>query len=147
MPRSAGPGPGSARCLRHQCSGFCSTLHRHLIEACATLARRRYHCIGFPRYFIIEEYLRVLSYPKFKLSEGDIKGLVQEELLPYVEVVKAGRRLRVVDRDPSDDKFVEVAGKARVIISGDKDLLSIGRYQKILIQSPAQFLEKNPQLR
>jgi putative PIN family toxin of toxin-antitoxin system len=98
---------------------------------------------------IVEEYLRVLSYPKFKLSEGDIKSLIQEELLPYVEVVKPGRRLRVVDRDPSDDKFVECAfaGKARVIISGDKDLLSIGRYQKILIQSPAQFLEKNPQLR
>ena len=98
---------------------------------------------------ILEEYLRVLSYPKFKLSEGDIRGLIQEELLPYVEVVKPGRRLRVVDRDPSDDKFVEcaVAGKARVIISGDKDLLSIGRYQKILIQSPAQFLEQNPQLR
>lgn len=98
---------------------------------------------------IVEEYLRVLSYPKFKLSEGDIKGLIQEELLPYVEVVKPGRRLRVVDRDPSDDKFVECAfaGKARVIISGDKDLLSIGRYQKILIQSPAHFLEKNPQLR
>ena len=98
---------------------------------------------------ILEEYLRVLSYPRFKLSEGDIRGLIQEELLPYVEVVKPGRRLRVVDRDPSDDKFVEcaVAGKARVIISGDKDLLSIGRYRKTLIQSPAQFLEKNPQLR
>ena len=98
---------------------------------------------------ILEEYLRVLSYPKFKLSEGDIKGLIQEELLPYVDVVKPWRRLRVVDRDPSDDKFVEcaVAGKARVIISGDKDLLSIGRYRKILIQSPAQFLEKNAQLR
>ena len=98
---------------------------------------------------ILEEYLRVLSYPKFKLSEGDIKGLIQEELLPYVEVVKTSRRLRVVDRDPSDDKFIEcaVAGKARVIISGDKDLLSIGRYRKILIQSPAQFLEKNPQVR
>jgi putative PIN family toxin of toxin-antitoxin system len=98
---------------------------------------------------IVEEYLRVLSYPKFKLSEGDIKSLIQEELLPYVEVVKPGRRLRVVDRDPSDDKFVEcaVAGKAGVIISGDKDLLFIGRYQKILIQSPAHFLEKNPQLR
>jgi uncharacterized protein len=98
---------------------------------------------------ILEESLRVLSYPKFKLSEGDIKGLIQEELLPYVETVKAGRRLPVVDRDPSDDKFVEcaVTGKARVIISGDKDLLSIGRYQRILIQTPAQFLEKNPQLR
>jgi len=98
---------------------------------------------------ILEEYLRVLSYPKFKLSEGDIKGLIQEELLPYVDVVKPWRRLRAVDRDPSDDKFVEcaVAGKARVIISGDKDLLSIGRYRKILIQSPAQFLVKNLHLR
>jgi len=97
---------------------------------------------------ILEEYLRVLSYPKFKLTEGEIKGLIQEELLPYVEVVKRQRRLRVVERDPSDDKFVEcaVAGKAQIIISGDKGLLSIGRYRKIVIQSPAQFLDSNPRL-
>jgi len=97
---------------------------------------------------ILEEYLRVLSYPKFKLSEREIKGLIQEELLPYVEVVRRQRRLRIVERDPSDDKFVEcaVAGKARVIISGDKDLLSIGHYRKIVIQSPAQFFEANPRL-
>jgi hypothetical protein len=39
-------------------------------------------------------------------------------------------------------KFLECAitGKARVIISGDKDLLSIGRYRSINIQSPAKFL-------
>jgi putative PIN family toxin of toxin-antitoxin system len=98
---------------------------------------------------ILEEYLRVLSYPKFKLSEAEIKGLIQEELLPYVEVVKPRRRLRVVERDPSHDKSVEcaVTGKARVIISGDKDLLSIGRYRGILIQSPAQFFDENPRLR
>ena len=97
---------------------------------------------------ILEEYLRVLSYPKFKLTEGEIKGLIQEELLPYVEVVKRQRRLRVVERDPSDDKFVEcaVAGKAHIIISGDKGLLSIGRYRKIVIQSPAQFLDSHPRL-
>ena len=98
---------------------------------------------------MLEENLRALSYPKFQLTEGEIKGLIQEELLPYVEVVKGGRRLRVVERDPSDDKFIEcaVTGKARVLISGDKDLLSIGHYQKILIQSPAQFLNENRQLR
>jgi putative PIN family toxin of toxin-antitoxin system len=95
---------------------------------------------------IVEEYLRVLSYPKFKLTDAEIKGLIQEELLPYTEVIKPRRRLRVVERDPSDDKFVEcaVAGKARVIISGDKDLLTIGSYRKILIQSPAQFLDEHP---
>lgn len=98
---------------------------------------------------ILEEYLRVFSYPKFQLSEAEIKSLIQEELLPYVEVVNPRRRLRVVERDPSDNKFLEcaLAGKARIIISGDKDLLSIRRYRQIRIQSPAQFLDENSQLR
>jgi putative PIN family toxin of toxin-antitoxin system len=98
---------------------------------------------------VLDEYLRVLSYPKFELSEVEIKELIQEEILPYAEVVKPKRRLRVVRRDPSDDKFLEcaVAGKARVIISGDKDLSSLGRYRQIRIQSPAQFLADNPELR
>lgn len=98
---------------------------------------------------ILDEYLRVLSYPKFQLSEEEIKGLIQEELLPYVKVVNPRRRLRVVERDPSDNKFLEcaVSGKAQVIISGDKDLLSLGRYRQIHIQSPAQFLDKNARLR
>lgn len=98
---------------------------------------------------ILEEYLRVLSYPKFKLSEAEIKDLVQEEVLPFVDVVIPRRRLSVVKRDPSDDQFIEcaVAGKARVIISGDKDLLSIGSYRKILIQTLAQFLPGFPSQR
>jgi putative PIN family toxin of toxin-antitoxin system len=97
---------------------------------------------------ILDEYLRVLSYPKFELSEEEIKQLIQEEILPYAEVVKPKRRLRVVQSDPSDDKFLEcaVAGKARVIISGDKDLLSLGRYRRIRIQTPAQFLAENHDL-
>jgi uncharacterized protein len=37
---------------------------------------------------ILDEYLRVLSYPKFELSETEIKKLIQEEVLPYAEVVK-----------------------------------------------------------
>jgi putative PIN family toxin of toxin-antitoxin system len=98
---------------------------------------------------ILEEYLRVLSYPKFQLSETEIKSLIEEELLPYVDVVNPRRRLRAVERDPSDNKFLEcaIAGKARVIISGDKDLLSTGHYRSIRIQSPAKFLAANPHLR
>jgi putative PIN family toxin of toxin-antitoxin system len=98
---------------------------------------------------ILDEYLRVLSYPKFELSEKEIKELIQEEILPFAEVVRPKRRLRVVRRDPSDNKFLEcaVAGKASVIISGDKDLLSLGRYRRVRIQSPAQFLADHPDLR
>ena len=98
---------------------------------------------------ILDEYLRVLSYPKFELSEEEIKELIQEEILPFAEVVRPKRRLRVVRRDPSDNKFLEcaVAGKASVIISGDKALLSLGRYRRVRIQSPAQFLADHPDLR
>jgi putative PIN family toxin of toxin-antitoxin system len=98
---------------------------------------------------ILEEYLRVLSHPKFQLSEPEIKALIQEELLPFVTVIKSTRRLRVVKRDPADDKFIEcaIAGKAEVIVSGDKDLLSIGHYRRIRIQNPARFLADNPALR
>jgi hypothetical protein len=98
---------------------------------------------------ILDEYLRVLSYRKFELSEKEIKELIQEEILPYAEVVKPKRRLRVIRRDPADNKFLEcaVAGKAGVIISGDKDLLSLGQYRKIRIQSPGQFLADHPDAR
>ena len=98
---------------------------------------------------ILDEYLRVLSYPKFELSEKEINELIQEEILPYAEVVKPKRRLCVVRRDPSDNKFLEcaVAGKASVIISEDKALLSLGRYRRVRIQSPAQFLADHPDLR
>jgi putative PIN family toxin of toxin-antitoxin system len=98
---------------------------------------------------ILDEYLRVLSYPKFQLSDEEIKELIQQEILPFAEVVKPKRRWRVVRRDPSDNKFLEcaVAGRASVIISGDKDLLSLGSFRQIRIQSPAQFLADHPDLR
>jgi hypothetical protein len=63
-------------------------------------------------------------------------------------VIKPKRCLRVVQRDPSDNKFIEcaVAGRARVIISGANGLLSLGRYRHIRIQAPAQFFADNPDL-
>jgi len=95
---------------------------------------------------ILEEYLKVLAYPKFELSEGEIKGLLEEELLPFVQIIKPGIRVRVVKRDPSDNKFLEcaVAGKADVLISGDKDLLTLRHYRRVRIQTPARFLEALP---
>ena len=92
---------------------------------------------------ILEEYLRVLAYPKFQLSEGEIKSLLEEELLPFVQIIKPGTRVRVVKRDPADNKFLEcaVAGKADVVISGDKELLAIRHYRQVRIQTPSRFLK------
>ena len=45
-------------------------------------------------------------------------------------------------RDPKDDEILELAvsGKASVVLSGDKDLLSMGSFRGIPILRAAQFL-------
>ncbi len=57
------------------------------------------------------------------------------ELLEIVQPVKGSR-------DPDDDKFLSVAvsGHAEYLISGDKDLLTLGRVGSVSIVSPAGFL-------
>ena len=37
---------------------------------------------------IIEEYIRVLAYPKFNLSKEEINFLLYHEILPYFDVVR-----------------------------------------------------------
>ena len=70
---------------------------------------------------ILQEYLRVLAYPKFRLSDQEIKELMEEEVLPFVETVRVRRRLAVVQRDPEDNKFLEcaVAGRTISFLNGE----------------------------
>jgi len=56
---------------------------------------------------IIEGYLRALGFPKFRLSDREIRASIEEEVLPLVETIRVRRRLAVVRRDPEDDKFLE----------------------------------------
>ncbi len=53
------------------------------------------------------------------------------------------KELKVVERDPDDDKFIEcaVAGKAKYLVSGDLDLLSLGGYGSVKIVSSSRLLE------
>ena len=92
---------------------------------------------------IIDEYVRVLAYPKFELTEEEIRYLVFQQLLPYFQVVKTYSGQVIVQKDPSDDKFIRcaMAGNSKVIVSGDIHLLALKVYQDIRILSPAQFLK------
>ena len=92
---------------------------------------------------ILEEYLRVLAYPKFRLTPQEIRGLL-DEVLPFVESVRVRQRLSVVRRDPADDKFLEcaVAGRAAYVITGDQDLRTLGSYRRIAIVTAAEFLDQ-----
>jgi len=91
---------------------------------------------------ILKEYLRVLAYPRFELAAQEIKAIIEIELLPFVEAVKVKSKIRVVAKDPSDDKFLELAvdGKADFLISHDKHLLGLGTFKGIKILSVTEFL-------
>jgi putative PIN family toxin of toxin-antitoxin system len=93
---------------------------------------------------ILQEYLRVLAYPKFRLSDQEVKALIEEEVLPFVETVRVRRRLTVVRRDPEDNKFLEcaVAGRATYLVSGDQDLREPGSYGAITILSVGELLQR-----
>ena len=90
---------------------------------------------------IMEEYLRVLAYPKFRLTKEEIEYLFSQELLPFFEVITVQPGQPFVTDDPSDDKFIWCAleGGAEVIISSDRYLLSL-RSCPVPIFSLSEFL-------
>ncbi len=93
---------------------------------------------------IIDEYIKVLTYQKFKLSEKEINYILYNEILPYFEVITLKPGQAIIQEDPSDDKFLHCAnaGRASVIISGDQHLINLKSYGKIKILTLSQFLEK-----
>ena len=93
---------------------------------------------------IINEYLRVLTYPKFKFSEEEINYLLYREIIPYFDVIEAQLGPRIIKKDPEDEKFIRCASAAntKYIISGDRHLLELKEYRKIKILSPAEFINR-----
>ena len=74
------------------------------------------------------ELVRVLAYPKFRLSVSDQEELLAD-YLPYAETVRIPDPAPAVPncRDPFDEPFMHlaVAGRAQALVSGDHDLLSL----------------------
>jgi putative PIN family toxin of toxin-antitoxin system len=95
---------------------------------------------------VLKEYIRVLSYPKFKPAASEIKAIIEVELLPYVKTVDVREVPPIIREDPSDDIFLALAsaGKAEFIISGDEHLLRLGSFSRTKIVSPDEFLAAFP---
>jgi putative PIN family toxin of toxin-antitoxin system len=76
----------------------------------------------------VKELVRVLAYPKFRLSYREQEELLAD-YLPYVQTVRIPNPPpRVPEcRDVMDLPFMQLAveGKAQVLVSGDRDLLAI----------------------
>jgi hypothetical protein len=91
----------------------------------------------------VAELNQVLSKQKFR------KYITREESVEFLNAfVQNGIMVEVtryisICRDPRDDKFIElaIAGQAKCIVTGDKDLLNLHPFGELAILTPRQFLE------
>lgn len=92
----------------------------------------------------VEELLRVLAYPKFKLTSEEREELLAD-YLPFGEVVAPWRKSPTIPacRDKHDRIFLELAavGAAQWLVTGDQDLLSLSGKAKFQIIAPATAIE------
>ncbi len=93
---------------------------------------------------ILEEIGRALFYEKLErrrwMSEEEVAALLQA--LAQASDLVSGRMAVKASRDPEDDKFLAAAieGDAEYVVTGDRDLLVLGRYRDVRIVTPAVFL-------
>jgi len=91
----------------------------------------------------VEELIRVLAYPKFRLTEVDREDLLAD-YLPWCETVAVPGALAVPDcPDPFDRPFLALAlaAKADALVTGDKALLAMAQGFAVPILTPAAFRE------
>lgn len=91
------------------------------------------------------EFLRVLAYPKFGLTCGERRDLI-DEYLPCCETVAIPDPRPAVPecRDPFDRPFLKLAlvGRADALVTGDVDLLALADTFAIPILTPAALRER-----
>lgn len=91
------------------------------------------------------ELIRVLAYPKFRLSDADRQDLL-EDYLPFCETVAVPDPPPAVPecRDPFDRPFLELALAARAdaLITGDEDLLALAGRFAVPILTPATLKQQ-----
>lgn len=89
---------------------------------------------------ILEELGRVLRYDKFGFDAGEIQEFLSV-VLEAASIVAPETRMDIIRDDPSDNRILEcaVAASADFIVSGDKHLLDLKRFQAIQIVPPEVF--------
>ena len=87
----------------------------------------------------LAELVRVLAYPKLKLSEDEMKNVLAHYMEHAEAVGEVGTSVRIPEcRDPDDRMFLRLAYAAKVdaLVTGDGDLLAVARKSRIRILTP-----------
>lgn len=95
-----------------------------------------------------QELVRVLAYPKFKLTASEQQDLLAD-YIPWIQVVRIPDPPPATPpcRDPFDLPFLHlaIAGRADVLVSGDKDLLVLAGTRGLCrVISLAEFCSELP---
>jgi putative PIN family toxin of toxin-antitoxin system len=91
--------------------------------------------------FILEEYERILGeMDQRRPGQSDFWRLF---IVQFSTLIHPREMFRLC-RDPKDNMFLDcaVAGGAKYLVSGDKDLLMLKGVAGVKILSPAEFLKK-----
>ena len=109
--------------------GLCHDLLEHCV---------REHEIVLPE-FLLGEFRRKLTC-KFRVPVDRV-GRAETLLRSETEIVEPAPLPVPVCRDPDDDWVLATAvtGACRCIVTGDKDLLTIGGYRGVRILRPREF--------
>ncbi len=91
---------------------------------------------------VLQELTKVLTRPKFKTSQEEIKGIIST-LSHSSESVETTSRYRIVREDPSDDIIINAAHDAGAsqIVTGDKHMLRVKEFKETKIVTVNQMLE------
>lgn len=92
----------------------------------------------------LRELMTKLFSPKFdRYVSRERRNALLLRLAALIEIVEIVQEVRA-SRDPNDDKFLEAAlnGRADVVVSGDKDLLTLNPFRGIEILTPAAYVAR-----
>lgn len=100
--------------------------------------------IALASHDTVSELLRVLTYPKFKLTR-DEQGTLLADFLPYVETVKVDQTPESLPdiRDADDVIFLVLAAVAHAdaLVSGDGDIQAVREQFHIPILTVSEFAD------
>ena len=91
---------------------------------------------------ILKEYLDII--PRFNMLKKEAGKLLSLfKARKNIKIVTPSKRLKVIKEDPADNKFLECAIEARAeyILSADKHLRNLRKYEGVRIVSSGSFLK------
>ncbi len=106
------------------------------------------HLVIYTNLDIMAEVYRVVHYPKFQQyidNQQASPGELFAKITSLCTIIQADQVVKGVCFDADDDKFLScaLAANVEVLVSGDKHLLDLQKYQSVRILTAQEFYEKN----